>query len=75
MRRKPYTKTGIRRVPCMRCGEPSGQQWQICALNNQWAGVCTECDIKLNRMVLQFMKIPSKEVYCLIDEYKSRAIE
>lgn len=69
-RRKPYTEIGISRVPCMRCGKSSKQQWQICALDNKYFGVCIDCDIKLNKKVLQFMNIPSKEVYCLIEEYK-----
>ncbi len=70
MRTKPYTEKGISRVPCFACGKPSSQQWQICALNNEWKGLCEECDIELNEIVLQFMKIPAKEIYCLIEEYK-----
>jgi len=55
MRNKPYTETGIKRVKCLRCGKPSSQQWQICSLGNKWAGICSECDIELNRMVLKFI--------------------
>jgi len=55
MRKKPYTEIGISRVPCLRCKKPSTQQWQICADNNQYRGICTECDIKLNEMTLKFM--------------------
>lgn len=73
MRRKPYTEIGINRVPCYRCGEPSLRQWQICSLNNEYKGLCRECDIKLNRIVLEFMNIPTKEVYCLIEDYKEVA--
>ena len=58
MRRKKYTELGISRVPCERCGAPSTNQWQICATGNQWAGVCTECDISLNEMVVAFMGLP-----------------
>jgi len=54
-RKKPYTEKGIKRVPCYRCGKPSSKQWQICALNNRWLGVCEECDIRLNQVVLKFM--------------------
>ena len=70
MRKKPYSEAGIKRVPCFRCGEPSVQQWQICSLNNEYKGLCLKCDIELNRIVLKFMKIPSKEIYCLIEEYR-----
>lgn len=69
MRRKPYTEIGIRRVPCMRCGSPSSRQWQICSLGNQWVGVCSKCDIALNRMVLRFMGVSPKEVDSLITDY------
>ena len=70
MRRKPYTETGISRVPCFRCGEPSTQQWQICSLNNQYKGFCTACDVKLNEMVLKFVGICSKDVSTLIEDYR-----
>ena len=60
MRREPYTERGISKTPCLRCGEPSTQQWQICATGSRWAGVCVECDIKLNEMVIEFMGLPKK---------------
>jgi hypothetical protein len=34
------------------------QQWQICATGNQWAGVCKQCDIDLNWLVIEFMRLP-----------------
>ncbi len=69
-RKKPYTDAGIERVPCFRCGKPSSQQWQICSLNNEYKGVCAECDIALNQHVLAFFGIPKKEIDCLIEMYK-----
>lgn len=58
-RTKPYTKIGIRRLPCYRCGErPSVHQWNICADNNVFRAICLECDIDLNRMVLEWIKDP-----------------
>jgi len=56
-RTKPYTEKGIKRVPCLRCKKPSTQQWQVCSLENRYVGICTECDIELNRVVLEFMKV------------------
>lgn len=70
MRIKPYTKRGIGRVPCLKCGKPSTCQWQICCLNNEYKGLCTECDIDLNRLVLEFVGVSKKEGYCLIEAYK-----
>jgi len=60
VRRKPYTEIGITRVPCEKCGKPSTHQWQICATGNKWCGVCVECDIELNDMVLRFFAFPMK---------------
>ena len=71
MRGTPYTDIGIKRIPCFRCGKPSVRQWQICSLNNEYKGLCRKCDIKLNRIVLKFMRIPSKDVYILIEDYKA----
>jgi len=57
-RRQPYTDTGISRVPCKRCGKPSTQQWDICALGGGYYGVCDECDALLNELVLRFFNFP-----------------
>lgn len=70
MRRIPYTEKGISRVPCLRCGQPSSQQWQICSLGNKWVGVCSKCDIELNRLVLIFMRI--KGCFQIIKKYEDQ---
>jgi len=56
-RKRPYTELGILRVSCSRCGKPSKFQWQCCATGNRWMGVCENCDILLNEMVLRFFRI------------------
>ena len=68
MRRKPYTEIGIKRIPCKRCGKPSRYQWQICATGGFWAGICAECDIKLNALAINFFKMPKR----LATEYEER---
>lgn len=55
-RRKAYTEIGIRRVPCARCGRPSMYSWQACANGSRHMGVCGECDIKLNELVLRWFR-------------------
>jgi hypothetical protein len=60
MRREPYTQRGISRVPCERCGKPSQYQWQICATGNKWCGICLDCDIALNTLVVKFMGLPKQ---------------
>lgn len=54
-RRTPYTSIGIKRIPCARCGAPSVHQWQICSDGNQYRGLCLECDIAMNEVVLRFI--------------------
>lgn len=57
-RARPYTARGIRRVPCSRCGAPSVHQWQVCANDNRFLGVCAACDVGLNALALRFMRVP-----------------
>ena len=66
-RRRPYTAKGIHKIPCVKCGSPSTQQWQICSLNNEWFGVCTKCDIEIHSLVLKFFDIPDRQK--LIQKY------
>jgi endogenous inhibitor of DNA gyrase (YacG/DUF329 family) len=54
-RKIPYTKIGVRRLPCTRCGNKSESQWSICADNNLFRPLCTKCDIDLNRLVLKWV--------------------
>jgi hypothetical protein len=68
VRKKPYTTIGIKRVDCFRkCGRKASTQWQLCADHNLYHPLCTECDIKLNKLVLDFMDYPDKEK--VMDEY------
>lgn len=60
-RAKPYSASGIRRIPCARCGQPSHQQWQICADGNRYRGICVGCDVALNDLVLRFVKDPERQ--------------
>lgn len=71
MRAKPYTSRGIRRVPCLRCGKASRHQWQICSLGKGYKGVCETCDIKLNKLVLDFFKVKDRAE--IIKNYTSAA--
>lgn len=72
-RRQPYTKRGISRVPCIRCGAPSVHQWQICADGGQHRPCCNTCDVLLNMLVLKFMRIPGADAK--IDAYIEQAKE
>jgi hypothetical protein len=60
-RKRPYTETGIKRLPCARCGAPATQQWKVCADGSLNRPICTECDIALNELVLEFMRDPEAQ--------------
>lgn len=67
---KPYTESGVKRLPCARCGEKSHFQWQICSDNNTWRPLCKKCDVALNQMVLRW--IGFKDWRKKISAYKAR---
>lgn len=59
MRREPYTAIGIKRVPCVMCGQPSNASWNICAdaVNGktQYRGLCKEHDIGMNEVAMRYV--------------------
>jgi hypothetical protein len=57
-RRQPYTAEGIKRLPCVRCGNPAHATWTVCADGNLHRPICLECDIAINEMVLAFVRLP-----------------
>lgn len=58
-RRKPYTERGLERLTCFRagCTNQAYSQWNICA-DGPYRPVCRECDVELNRMVLEWAGFP-----------------
>lgn len=76
-RTTPYTEIGIRRVPCARCGKPSRFQWNICADKEHgsrqtlFRGLCIDCDIELNAMVMRWVWGDTREPD--IEAYETRA--
>lgn len=72
-RREPYTVRGVGRVPCLRCGKPSRYQWQACALDRRFCAVCEDCDIDLNRMVLEFFRVDEIEERMRVYEARARS--
>lgn len=75
MRSKPYTQRGIHHVPCAKgCGRRAELQWSTaCATDNQYVGLCVECDVALNRLVLDWLGLPN--VDAIIDAYDKRIRE
>lgn len=61
-RSKPYTDAGIRRVLCVRCGDPAHAQWQVCADNSFYRVLCMACDLALNELVLKWANDPNWEM-------------
>ncbi len=56
----PYTEIGIKRLKCFRCENRASQQWQICADGNVYRPICSQCDVVLNYLVMDFMEVPDK---------------
>lgn len=69
-RKNPYTESGVRRLPCSRCGQPAMFQWNACADGNLWRPLCLDCDVAINELVLQWMGIPDADAK--IEAYKKR---
>lgn len=71
-RREFYTQRGIRRMACIRCHRPAMFQWSICADGNVQRVLCDECDIDLNRMVLEWAGDPDVEMK--MEAYRNRVL-
>ena len=71
-RREPYTARGIRRLRCVRCGRPATQQWQICSDGNLYRPICIDCDVELNRLVLEFIGFPHVDDMIVAYQFKLR---
>lgn len=56
---EPYFEDEIRDQQCVRCGEMANFQWQICSDGNNYRCICLQCDVGLNKLVLEFMKHPN----------------
>ena len=67
-RKNPYSKAGLKRLKCVRCGKPASAQWQICSDGNNYRPLCDDCDIDLNRIVLEWAGHPAAAD--LIEKYK-----
>lgn len=62
----------MQRMRCVRCGEKAVHQWQVCADGNNWRALCLDCDVELNRTVLEFMKHPQAEK--LMHDYEHKTL-
>ena len=69
-RRIPYTRRGIARIPCIRCGSPAKFQWNLCSDGGHYRPLCLACDVALNRLVLAWMGHP--EAQALANSYQAK---
>lgn len=62
-RREPYTAIGIRRLTCATegCSNRAHAQWNACANGGRFVPICKDCDLKLNRMALEFLGLPNTD--------------
>lgn len=73
-RRREYTVRGIRRLDCIGgCGRRAFSTWSICADRNVLRPLCIECDIAINRMVLEYMRHPEVDRTMAAYERRVRA--
>lgn len=79
-RTEPYTWEEIAEVPCVRCGGPSKQQWNVCSLDPElngevhyYWGMCNRCDVLLNKLTLRFFQFPDADE--LVKQYVKRLKE
>lgn len=64
LRKNPYTEPGLARQKCAHCGAPATEQWSLrpCAIGRTgWYPLCTEHDIELNRITMEFLRLPDAE--------------
>ena len=55
LRREPYTKEGIKKVKCFRCGAEASRQICLHSDEDVYRPTCAECDVKLHSLALRFM--------------------
>lgn len=60
-RTTPYTDSGVKRMSCARCGDKASAQWNVCADKGKFRPICTDCDIELNALVLDWFGHPMKD--------------
>ncbi len=68
-RRKPYTRIGLRRLSCVRCGDPASRQ-VVFPVDGLWRPVCVKCDEELNLICLVYLGDP--DIDSKIEEYCER---
>jgi hypothetical protein len=56
-RRKPYTRIGLKRLSCARCGDPASRQ-VVFPIDDLWKPMCVKCEEELNLIYLIFMEDP-----------------
>jgi hypothetical protein len=65
------TVAQIRRRKCGRCGSrPGYAQWHVCSDNHVNHVLCADCDIALNKLVLEWAGVPDAKA--TIARYRRR---
>lgn len=61
--RPQYSAEGIRRLMCSRagCGRRSHASWGACADENVQRPLCAECDVEVNRIMLDWIGDPDAD--------------
>lgn len=73
--RPPYSSDGIARLMCSRagCDRKAYATWGACADDNVQRPLCAECDVEVNRIVLDWMGDPAAAAKMAV--YEARVTE
>jgi len=66
-RHKLYTKIGLRRLSCVRCGDPAARQVRF-SVDGLWKPVCRQCDEELQLIFLVYLGDP--DIDSKIERYR-----
>lgn len=65
---EPYDWDSISEIKCARCGRPARFQWNICSNDGRYLGICEDCDLAVNKLLLRWFRFPNwKELF---DRYR-----
>ena len=71
-RHKLYTRIGLQRLSCVRCGDPASRQVRF-SVDGLWKPVCKRCDEELQLLFLIYVDDP--DIDSKIERYRNEIAE
>jgi len=66
-RKTPYTRIGLKRLSCVRCGDPAARQ-VVFPVDGLWKPLCVRCDEELQLIFLVYLGDP--DIDSKIERYR-----